>query len=312
MVSNSVIGGSKIESWVYRACIIQGTQNLYIAALFFWGAEMAAGNGNGIVQSAGTAAAITMPIGAFLILVAVALFTGLPSYYRQTPGKIPAFYKSILRRKIIIWFSVSIVLQNYFLSMPYQRNWNYFWGSKYLPRWGAFLLAVAFFIGVWYILLAILAWRSKTHSWIVPIFAIGLGAPRWAQMLWSTSGIGWWVPWMVGGPQGYAIGARAVWLWLGVLDSIQGVGFGMILLQTLTRIHIAASLCAAQLIGTVTTLVARATAPNRDGPGDVFPDFSEGIVEGISKPWFWIALGCQLAIPIGFFMFFRKEQLNKP
>ncbi|CAG8323048.1 unnamed protein product [Penicillium salamii] len=305
-------GGSKIESWVYRACIIQGTQNLYIAALFFWGAEMAAGNGNGIVESAGTAAAITMPIGALLIVVAVALFLGLPSYYRQTPGKIPAFYKSILRRKIIIWFSVSIVLQNYFLSMPYQRNWNYFWASKYVPRWGVFLLAVLFFIGVWYILLAILAWRSKTHSWIVPIFAIGLGAPRWAQMLWSTSGIGWWVPWMVGGPQGYAIGARAVWLWLGVLDSIQGVGFGMILLQTLTRIHIAASLCAAQLIGTVTTLVARATAPNRDGPGDVFPDFSAGIMEGISKPWFWIALGCQLAIPIGFFMFFRKEQLNKP
>lgn len=273
---------------------------------------MAAGNGKGIVESAGTVAAITMPIGVLLIAVALLLFTGLPSYYRQTPGKIPAFYKSILRRKIIIWFSISIVLQNYFLSMPYQRNWNYFWGSKYVPRWGMFLLAVVFFIGIWSILLAILAWRSKTHSWIVPIFAIGLGAPRWAQMLWSTSGIGWWVPWMVGGPQGYAIGSRAVWLWLGVLDSIQGVGFGMILLQTLTRIHIAASLCAAQLIGTVTTLVARATAPNRDGPGDVFPDFSAGILEGISKPWFWIALGCQLAIPIGFFMFFRKEQLNKP
>jgi alpha-1,3-glucan synthase len=96
------------------------------------------------------------------------------------------------------------------------------------------------------------------------------------------------------------------------LDSIQGVGFGMILLQTLTRIHIAASLCAAQLIGTVTTLIARATAPDRDGPGDVFPDFSAGIVDGISKPWFWIALSCQLAIPIGFFMFFRNEQLNKP
>ncbi|KAJ5766305.1 uncharacterized protein N7511_003921 [Penicillium nucicola] len=305
-------GGSKIESWVYRACIIQGTQNLYIAALFFWGSDIASGNGRAVIENAGAVAAITMPISALLFGIAVVLFTGLPSYYRQTPGKIPAFYKSILRRKIIIWFSVSVVLQNYFLSMPYQRNWNYLWASKYVPRWAIFLLAVAFFIGVWYVLLALLAWRSKSHSWIMAIFAIGLGAPRWAQMLWSTSGIGWWVPWMAGGPTGYAIGARAVWLWLGVLDSIQGVGFGMILLQTLTRIHIAASLCAAQLIGTITTLIARASAPDRDGPGDVFPDFSAGIIEGISKPWFWIALSCQLAIPVGFFMFFRNEQLNKP
>ncbi|KAJ5153544.1 uncharacterized protein N7482_010022 [Penicillium canariense] len=305
-------GGSKIESWVYRACIIQGTQNIYVAVLFFWGTEMSPQTGNGPFGSPGITAAITMPIGAVLFVIAGVLFAGLPSYYRQTPGKIPAFYKSILRRKIIIWFSVSVVLQNYFLSMPYERSWAYLWGSKYAPRWMVLLLALAFFIGIWYALLAVLAWRSKTHSWILAIFAIGLGAPRWAQMLWGTSGIGWWVPWIVGGPRGSALGGRVVWLWLGVLDSIQGVGFGMILLQTLTRIHIAASLCAAQLIGTVTTLVARATAPDRDGPGDVFPDFSAGIIDGISKPWFWIGLSCQLAIPIGFFMFFRNEQLTKP
>lgn len=196
--------------------------------------------------------------------------------------------------------------------MPYSRNWAYLWGSKYAPGWVVLLLTLTFFIGVWYVLLALLAWRSKTHSWILPIFAIGLGAPRWAQMLWGTSGIGLWVPWIVGGPRGSALGGRMLWLWLGVLDSIQGVGFGMMLLQTLTRIHIAASLCGAQLIGTATTLIASASAPDRDGPGDVFPDFSAGIMEGISKPSFWIALSCQLAIPIGFFMFFRKEQLTKP
>jgi alpha-1,3-glucan synthase len=305
-------GGSKIESWVYRACLIQGTQNVYVAALFFWGSEMSPGSRKGPFSSPGVAAGVTMPIAVLLFVAAGAVFAGLPKYYRQTPGKIPAFYKSIFRRKIIIWFSVTVVLQNYFLSMPYERNWAYLWGSKYAPRWMVLLLALAFFIGVWYMLLAVLAWRTKTHSWILPIFAIGLGAPRWAQMLWGTSGIGLWVPWIVGGPRGSALGGRILWLWLGVLDSIQGVGFGMMLLQTLTRIHIAASLCAAQLIGTVTTLVARASAPDRDGPGDVFPDFSAGIIQGISKPWFWIALSCQLAIPIGFFMFFRKEQLTKP
>ncbi|KAJ5884926.1 hypothetical protein N7495_009436 [Penicillium taxi] len=305
-------GGSKMESWVYRACLIQGTQNIYVAALFFWGTEMSTGSRTGPFASPSVAAGITMPIAVLLFAIAGALFAGLPSYYRQTPGKIPAFYKSIFRRKIIIWFSVAVILQNYFLSMSYERNWQYLWGSKYAPPWMVILLALFFFIGVWYIILALLAWRSKTHSWILPIFAIGLGAPRWAQMLWGTSGIGLWVPWVVGGSRGSAIGGRILWLWLGVLDSIQGVGFGMMLLQTLTRIHIAVALCGAQLIGTATTLIARASAPNRDGPGDVFPDFSAGIIEGISKPWFWIALSCQLAIPVGFFMFFRKEQLTKP
>ncbi|KAJ5652602.1 hypothetical protein N7507_010028 [Penicillium longicatenatum] len=257
-------GGSKIESWIYRACLIQGRQNIYVAALFFWGSELASRSRRGAFASPGVAAGITIPIAALLLTIAAALYTGLPKYYRQSPGKIPAFYKSIFRRKIIIWFSISVVLQNYFLSMPYQRNWAYLWGSTYAPGWMVLLLALTFFIGVWYVLLALLAWRSKTHSWILPIFAAGLGAPRWAQMLWGTSGIGLWVPWIVGGPRGSALGGRILWLWLGVLDSIQGVGFGMMLLQTLTRIHIAATLCGAQLIGTVTTLVASASAPDRD------------------------------------------------
>jgi alpha-1,3-glucan synthase len=44
----------------------------------------------------------------------------------------------------------------------------------------------------------------------------------------------------------------------------------------------------------------------------VFPDLSAGVIQAINKPWFWIALTCQLVIPIGFFKFFRKEQLSKP
>jgi alpha-1,3-glucan synthase len=86
----------------------------------------------------------------------------------------------------------------------------------------------------------------------------------------------------------------------------------MMLLQTLTRIHIAVSLVLAQVLGTVVTMIAKATAPNANGPGDVFPDFSAGVVQGLSKPWFWIALAAQLIIPLGFFKFFRKEQLSKP
>lgn len=264
------------------------------------------------LTSSRTTAAFTLPIAAFLWAIGAVLFTSLPPYYHQTPGKIPSFYKTLVRRKIIGWFFITVILQNYFLSTPYGRNWQYLWSSRYAPHWAVVLLVVGFFIGVWAAFLFLFAKLSKNHSWIVPIFAIGLGAPRWAQMLWGTSGIGLWVPWMPGGPVAGALAGRSLWLWLGVLDALQGVGFGMMLLQTLTRIHIAVSLMAAQLIGTAVTMIAKATAPDKDGPGDVFPDFSAGVVQGISKPWFWIALACQLVIPIGFFKFFRKEQLSKP
>lgn len=97
-------------------------------------------------------------------------------------------------------------------------------------------LTVAFFIVVWAILLLFLGVLSKKHSWILPVFAIGLGAPRWCQMLWGTTFIGVSVPWADIGigmsriQTGLLLG-KSLWLWLGVLDAVQGVGFGMMLLQ---------------------------------------------------------------------------------
>ncbi|PCG92385.1 Hypothetical protein PENO1_088390 [Penicillium occitanis (nom. inval.)] len=72
-------------------------------------------------------------------------------------------------------------------------------------------------------------------------------------------------------------------VWLGVLDALQDVGFGMILLNTLTRFHIAFTLLAAQVIGSIGTILARATAPDNTGPGDIFPDFSAGVRDALSK-----------------------------
>ncbi|TID22987.1 glycosyltransferase family 5 protein [Venturia nashicola] len=310
-------GGSPIKSWVLRACIIQGTQQIYITALFYWGNTMTVATSSGqlqknLITDSPKMAAVTLPIAVLMFAIAVILFTSLPPYYRQTPGKIPNFYRTLIHRKLIPWFFITVILQNYFLSSPYGRNWAYLWSSKHAPVYAVTLLVLFFFVVIWSLFLFLFGKISHTHSWALPIFAIGLGAPRWAQMLWATSGIGAWVPWMPGGPVAGALAGRSLWLWLGVCDAIQGVGFGMMLLQTLTRIHIAVSLMAAQLIGTAITLLAKATSPDRDGPGDVFPDFSKGVVEGLSKPWFWIALACQLVIPIGFFKFFRKEQLSKP
>ena len=42
--------------------------------------------------------------------------------------------------------------------------------------------------------------------------------------------------------------------------------------QTLSRLHVCATLAFAQIIGSICVMVARATAPNRIGPGSVFPD----------------------------------------
>ena len=135
---------------------------------------------------------------------------------------------------------------------------------------------------------------SKEHSWIVPIFSIGLGAPRWAQIWWATSNIGLYLPWA----KSYVAGAlvsRALWLWLGVLDALQNVGFGMILLQTLTRQHMCYALLISQFIGSIATMCGRAFSPNKLGPGPIHPDISGGL-ETLGTPWFWITLALQISI----------------
>lgn len=47
-------------------------------------------------------------------------------------------------------------------------------------------------------------------------------------MLWGTSSLALYIPWA--GSNGPYLGI-SLWLWLGVLDAVQGVGLGMILLQ---------------------------------------------------------------------------------
>jgi len=86
----------------------------------------------------------------------------------------------------------------------------------------------------------------------------------------------------------------------------------MILLNTLTRYHIAFTLVAAQVIGSIGTILARATAPDKVGPGDIFPDFSGGIKSALNAADFWVCLLFMLSINAMCFMFFRKEQLQKP
>ncbi|EXJ79989.1 alpha-1,3-glucan synthase [Capronia epimyces CBS 606.96] len=309
-------GGAQVKAWVFRACVIQGTQQIYVVALWYWGSYLNRRTTDGLVTtpdpvvSTWKITAITLPIAMLLWAVGLLMWFGLPKYYLQAPGRMPSFYHSMLRRKIVVWFLVTVVIQNFFLSAPYGRNWSFLWSSSHASTWQIFCLVILFFVFVWAGFLWLFALLSKSHSWILPLFAIGLGAPRWAQIWWGTSNIGVYLPW-AGGYTASALLSRSLWLWLGTLDAIQGVGLGMILLTTLTRVHVAFTLLTAQVLGSVATIVARACAPNKIGPGPISPDIS-GSLGTLWQPWFWVGLVANLSICVGYFMFYRKEQLSKP
>ncbi|KAI1850190.1 hypothetical protein JX265_013469 [Neoarthrinium moseri] len=311
-------GGTPVRTWVFRACAIQGTQQIYIAALWYWGSYVSLQTNSGVTTSSMLTStpivtAIGVPIAVLMWVVGALLFVGLPDYYRTRPGEVPAFYQSLLRRKVVVWFFVVVVIQNYWLSAPYGRSWTYLWSSSIAPAWAVAVLTVFFFVVVWAAVLAVFAKISREHSWALPLFAIGLGAPRWCQMLWGTSGMGLYLPWGPGSTDlAGALLGRCLWLWLGVLDTMQGVGFGMMLLQTLTRLHMTGAIVAAQVLGSLFTIAARASAPNKTGPGPVFPNLPMNLWDGVYNVWLWVPLAMQLAICVGFFVFFRKEQLFKP
>ncbi|CAA7271667.1 unnamed protein product [Cyclocybe aegerita] len=304
--------GAATEVWTLRACIVQGSQQIWVAALWYWGYTLN-GREDGYIPP-WWIVTIVWPLAFMSFLFAYLMLYGLPEYYRQTPPKVPHFLKTLFRRKLVLWFLASEILRDYWLSGPYGRNWSFLW-SVPIPKWQILILVVVFFVGVWAAMLLVLTHFSKTHTWLLPVFAVGLGAPRWCQMLWGTSSLALYIPWA--GKSGPYLGI-SLWLWLGVLDAIQGVGLGMILLQTLSRLHVCATLAFAQVIGSICVMVARATAPNRIGPGSVFPDaakwdFEEGLKGSpMALPLFWVALVSQLIIVAGYFWFYRKEQLARP
>jgi len=289
-------------------------QQIWVTALWYWGFQL-----NGAPPGSKTPWWIVLfvwPLSIMSFVFMWCTFKGLPEYYRQVPPKVPNFIRTLFRRRLVVWFLASEILRDYWLSGPYGRNWTFLWNqSGLIPQWVIAILVAVFFIGVWALMIYILTEFSKTHTWLLPVFAVGLGAPRWCQMLWGTSSLALYVPW--GGAAGPYL-ATSLWLWLGVLDAIQGVGLGMILLQTLSRLHVCATLAFAQVIGAICVMVARATAPDRIGPGSVFPDaatwdFGDGLQGSpMASAPFWIALICQIVIVVGYFWFYRKEQLSRP
>jgi alpha-1,3-glucan synthase len=295
-----------------RACIVQGSQQIWVAVLWYWGYKLNTESAN--YTPPWWICVIVWPLAAVCFLFCYLMIYGLPEYYRQTPPKVPNFYATLFRRKIVVWFFISIILQTYWLSGPYGQNWYFLWNSD-IPTWKTLLLVLTFFVGVWSLMLYVLTYFSKVHTWLLPVFAVGLGAPRWCQIFWGTSGIATYVPWAGSGGPYLSVG---LWLWLGVLDSVQGVGLGLILLQTLSRLHVTVTLAFSQIIGSAIVMIARATAPDALGPGTAFPDPGiwdpqSGLADSpIASPMFWLCLVCQLVIVAGYFWFYRREELARP
>jgi alpha-1,3-glucan synthase len=187
-----------------------GGADLLVSALWYWGYTLNGTDPTTYVTPR-TIIYITWPLAALSFAFSYLMFFGLPDYYRQIPPYVPNFFRTLGRRKLVIWFFIAEVLRDYWLTPQYGRNWQYLWQASDVHKWAIVIMIAVFFIGVWGVFLGILirefekmeakvnvltrAGYSKIHSWLLPVFAVGLGCPRWCQMYWGVSGLGLYVPW---------------------------------------------------------------------------------------------------------------------
>jgi len=102
---------------------------------------------------------------------------------------------------------------------------------------------------------------SKIHMWFLAIFAVGIGMPRWCQ-------VGRIQASLVLGAHQLSHRCSGVFpsLWLGVLNAVQGVGLGMILLQTLSRLYACTTFTISQMLGSIIVIVADTLLATRFTP----------------------------------------------
>ena len=190
--------GAATEVWILRTCMVQGTQQIWVAALWYWGDKLKGAQAGNITPWWIVIA--VWPLSVMSFVFAYLMLYGLPECYRQTPPKVPNFLRTLFRRKLVLWFLGSEILRDYWLSgvrlspfsspamdtdglvfQPHGRNWGFLWSSR-IPELQILPVVIASFIGVWGLLLDILTHFSETHTWLLPVFAVDLGAPRWCQV----------------------------------------------------------------------------------------------------------------------------------
>ncbi|EPY49811.1 alpha-1,4-glucan synthase Mok14 [Schizosaccharomyces cryophilus OY26] len=306
-----------LGSWVTRACILHGLQQLWTALLWLWGTVYSRLDWNYAILikplNHVLVAAAVWPIAFVLMMTTIMLYKGLPPFYRQTPGSIPAFTKSLFHRRVVVCFLLMVANQNFWMSTLIGRGWRFFWNSELTVLWKVVVMMFSFLVFLWVALLTLLGRLSNTHTWLIPVLGLGFGGIKWIHVFWGTSNIGFFLPWA--GISGAYLG-RALWLWLGVLDSIQGIGCGLILLQTLSRRHVTNTLLTGQVIGCSITLLASSVSPTKTGPGSVFPDITSYTpVDGlqpISNFPFWACLLLNVILCGAYLKCFHKENINRP
>lgn len=174
--------GASTEVWVLRACIVQGLQQIWVSALWYWGSQLTGKDPNNYVAPQ-FLVYVVWPLAVISLAFAYCLFFGLPDYYRQIPPYVPNFYKTLFRRKLVIWFLVAEVLRNYWLSAPYGRNWSYLWSNVQVPPWAVVIMIIIFFIGVWGLLMGLLirefhCFRARVNKHKLTSIRINQTTPR--------------------------------------------------------------------------------------------------------------------------------------
>jgi len=106
--------GAATEVWILRACIVQGTQQVWVAALWYWGDKLKGAQPENITPW--WIVTVVWPLSIMSFVFAYLMLYGLPDYYRQTPPKVPNFLKTLFRRKLVLWFLGSEILRDYWLS----------------------------------------------------------------------------------------------------------------------------------------------------------------------------------------------------
>ena len=79
--------GAATEVWITRACIVQGLQQIWVSALWYWGYQLNGTDPDTYVTPRAIIY-VVWPLAVVSLLFAYLLFAGLPDYYRQVSPKI--------------------------------------------------------------------------------------------------------------------------------------------------------------------------------------------------------------------------------
>lgn len=105
--------GATTQSWIFRACVVQGLQQCWAAILWWWG-SLLINNDPETYIAPRAILAVVWPLSIVSFLFFFALWFGLPQYYLQRPPTVPNFYATLFRRDIVRWFLVAEILRGRF------------------------------------------------------------------------------------------------------------------------------------------------------------------------------------------------------